>query len=338
MTDVTIVAEAGINHNGEISLAKQMIDAAAGCGADVIKFQTFRAEEFVSDPDQTYTYMSQGKQVTESMLEMFKRYEFSEEDWCRIISHCQKTGIRFCSTAQNTSDLDFLLTHADLPFIKVGSDDLTNLALLSEYGGKNIPLVLSAGMSYPGEIHDALETVKAAGCRDVTVLHCVSEYPAAPETVHLSKIPVIRDAFGVRVGFSDHTTGSAAAVGAVCFGATFIEKHFTLDNGMAGPDHWFSADVDALGQYVSDIRSVIKAIGRPTLVPSPLEQDMRRIARRKIVAGRDLDAGHRLCEGDICLKRSDRDGMAPKEAVYILGRTLDRPVTKGRPFQLNDFK
>ncbi len=338
MTGIIIVAEAGINHNGDLSIAKEMIDAAGQCGADVIKFQTFKAVEFISDPKQEYTYTSQGKQVTESMLEMFKRYEFTPEQWIEIIAYCHEKKIEFSSTAQNKSDLEFLMMHADLPFIKIGSDDLTNIELLADYGSKKKPVVISAGMSYPGEIDDALKTLKHSGCDNITILHCISEYPVKAKNIHLAKIPIIRDAFGVRAGFSDHSIGSAAAVGAVCFGAVMIEKHFTLDSNMKGPDHWFSAGEKDFKQYVSDIRFISKAIGKPVLVPSPKEFEMREIARRKIVAKSRLAKGSILKKKDIEFKRSEDQGLAPKESGYLLGRRLKYDIQKGRTILLHDFE
>ncbi|MCP4569365.1 MAG: N-acetylneuraminate synthase, partial [FCB group bacterium] len=171
---VFIIAEAGINHNGDLQRAKDMISAAKECGVDCVKFQTFQADQFVSDPNQTYTYRSQGREVTESMLEMFRRYQFERDDWLEIIDHCRRTGIVFSSTAQNPSDLDFLFSIVDLPFVKVGSDDLTNLALMRHYALKQKPMIISAGMAFAYEIEDAVSTIREAGNEDITVLHCVS--------------------------------------------------------------------------------------------------------------------------------------------------------------------
>lgn len=338
MTHIMIIAEAGINHNGELSIAKEMIDAAGQCGADVIKFQTFKADEFVSDPKQMYSYQSQGKKVTESMLEMFKRYEFTPDQWVEIIDYCRKKKIVFSSTAQNKSDLEFLMTHAELPFIKIGSDDLTNLELLADYGSKKKPVIISVGMSYPGEIDDALKTLRQSGCENITVMHCVSEYPAKAKNINLSKIPVIRQAFGVKVGFSDHSIGSAAAVGAVCLGAETIEKHFTLDNDMKGPDHWFSSDVGAFKTYIRDIRFISKAIGKPALIPADDEIMMRDVARRRIVAKTRLTAGSILKREAVEFKRSEQEGLEPKEIRYILGRRLKKDRVKGGVIRLNDFE
>lgn len=336
---VYVIAEAGINHNGDISLARQMIDTARHCGADCIKFQTFKAEEFVSDPRQTYSYRSQGQQVTESMLEMFRRYQFNPEEWQEIIDYCRQVGITFCSTAQNRSDLEFLLSLTNLPFLKIGSDDLTNLELIKDYASREMPMIISVGMAYAYEIEDAIRTIRATGNDDLTVLHCVSSYPTDPDQVHLKKIPIIREAFNVPVGFSDHTIGSAAAVGAVCFGATVIEKHFTLDKDGPGPDHWFSINASELKQYISDIRIIEQAIGVGTLGPTSKEKEMRRICRRKIVADQIINPGEKITIDKISFKRSDAEhAIEPKNIEYLLGRRVKNRIEKNSPIELNAFE
>jgi N,N'-diacetyllegionaminate synthase len=325
-----IIAEAGINHNGDLKLAKQMVGAVKQAGADCIKFQTFKAEEFITDPKLTYTYKSQGKEVTESMLKMFKRYQFTKEEWQEIINYCREQGVAFSSTAQNPTDLDFLLSLTDLPFIKVGSDDLTNLDLIDYYAKQGKPMIISAGMAFAGEIEDAVRTVRQAGCRDLTVLHCISSYPADAEEVNLKKIPVIRDAFGVKVGFSDHTVGSAAAVGAVCFGATMIEKHFTMSHDLPGPDHWFSIEAEAeeLKQYVADIRFVEQALGLPQLKPTSKEMAYRDSCRRSIVVKVAIKAGEKLSDHNLEFKRPGT-GISPRYKKLIIGRIAERDYRPG---------
>ena len=333
---VFIIAEVGINHNGEIDIAKKMILKAKECGADCVKFQTFKAEEFVSDPKQTYTYKSQGKEITESMLEMFKRYQFSEDEWKEIINFCNANDIVFCSTAQNYSDLTFLLSVTNLPFIKVGSDDLTNLQMLKKYALHGKKMIISAGMAYASEIEDAVEAIRSVGNEDITVLHCVSSYPAAASEVNLKKIPTIRNCFNVEVGYSDHTIGSSAAVGAVCFGATVIEKHFTLDNNMAGPDHWFASNIYDFKKYVDDIRNIELNIGHPILKPTEKEVEMRLTMQRKIVYKSNFRAGHVLTTDDFEFKRSVA-GFPPKAIDFFNGRKLTINVMKNKPVQLDDL-
>ena len=334
---VFIIAEVGINHMGNVSTAKEMIDIAKFCGSDCVKFQTFKVDEFISDKTQTYTYQSQGKEITESMLEMFKRYEFNDSDWIEIIDYCKQKDIVFCSTAQNPSDLDYLFTLTDLPFIKVGSDDLTNLELMKHYALKQKPMIISAGMAYASEIEDAVMAIREVGNDDITVLHCISSYPTEADDVNLKKIISIKNTFGVKVGFSDHTVGSSAAVGAVCFGANVIEKHFTLDNDLAGPDHWFSITPDKLKQYVDDIRFVERSIGLSILEPTLKELDMRRMARRKIVSKRNLKSGDVILEKNITFKRNDGDGLSPKELKYILNRKLKYNIKENTLILLEDL-
>lgn len=332
-----IIAEVGVNHNGDINLAKEMIAAAKRCGADCVKFQTFKAHEFVSDETQTYTYRSQGVEVSESMMAMFERLEFSKEEWSEIVAHCKKTGIAFSSTAQNRSDLDFLLGITNLPFIKVGSDDLTHLEQLAYYASKGLPMVISAGMAYAYEIEDAIRTIREAGNSDITVLHCVSSYPTEAHEVNLKKIAAIRDAFGVKVGFSDHTEGSAAAVGAVVMGASVIEKHFTLDKNAPGPDHWFSVNEQELGEYVRSIRFIEKALGSSELRPTAKELAMRPLARRKIVAACEIAKGKTLTKEMLAYKRTNtaaHGALDPKEARFVLGRRTASAIAKDAPITL----
>lgn len=337
MTRVFVIAEVGINHNGDLETAKKMILAAKKCGADCVKFQTFKASEFVSDASQTYTYKSQGKEVTESMLEMFERYEFSAASWKEIVSFCKEQKIEFCSTAQNLSDLAFLFSITDLPFIKVGSDDLTNIPMLKEYAKHHKPMIISAGMAYASEIEDAVSAIRSVGNDDITVLHCVSSYPTPADAVNLRKIPVIRDAFGVQVGYSDHTVGHTAAVGAVCLGATVIEKHFTLDKNLPGPDHWFSSDVEEFQSYVLAIREIEKSLGSSILQPTTAELDMRNIARRKIVLSCDMKKGSAITKEHIIFKRSETEGIPPKFIDFVLGRVLLCDKSKNTALQLEDF-
>jgi len=334
---VFIIAEIGINHNGDIEIAKQSIDAAKASGADCIKFQTFDAKEFVSDPKQTYTYISQGKEVTESMLKMFERYQFSKDEWKEIINYCKEKEVVFCSTAQNPKDLDFLMSMTELPFIKVGSDDLTNLDLMYYYGSKNIPMVISAGMSYAYEIEDAVREIRRSGNKDITVLHCVSSYPTPAHSVNLKKIPIIRDAFGVKVGYSDHTVGNTAAVGAVVLGSEVIEKHFTLDNNFPGPDHRFSINPEDFKSYVDSIRDIEKNLGESYLRPTETEIGMRDIARRKVAVRCELEKGSVISKEDLIYLRGEGEGFSPKEGRFLIGRVLNKTLEKSQVITTKDI-
>ena len=317
-----IVAEAGINHNGELGKAYKMIEVAKSAGADAVKFQTFKAEEFVGDPKQTYTYKSQGKKVTESMLEMFKRYEFSRDDWFKIKKKCEEVGIMFLSTPQNCSDLDLLL-EIEIPAIKVGSDDFTNLPLLKSYAAANLPMIISSGMSDLAEVYYALEAIGALNGYPTILLLCTSQYPTPPEDVNLLKLKTLTNSFPMLVtGFSDHTQGSLASSLAVAMGASFFEKHFTLDHNLPGPDHWFSEDPDGLKDWTASIKMSWKMMGSPIIRSTKMEKQNKLDFQRVIVAKNTIKRGQPFRHDNLCLKRiSGGKGLPPSMLEYLIGRT-----------------
>jgi N-acetylneuraminate synthase/N,N'-diacetyllegionaminate synthase len=324
---VYIIAEIGINHNKDVKLAKQMIDAAIDCGANAVKFQIFKAEEFISDTNTTYSYFSQGKKITESMLEMFKRYEFDEKEWRELFRYCSDKKIDCFATPQNKSDLDFLLSIADVPAIKVASDSLTNLEVLDYFARKGKPLIISAGMAYLSEIEDAVNAVRRAGNHDFVILHCNSIYPTEAQDVHLQKMLTIRSAFNVITGFSDHTIGSTAAIGAATLGASVIEKHFTLDKNLPGPDHWFSADPVELNNLIQGIRFIEQAVGNASVQPTQKESEMRFLARLSIVASKDIPRGQVIQREWVDFKRPGT-GLSPKYLKYLLGKKTKIEIKK----------
>lgn len=331
------IAEVGINHNGDLTLAKRMIEAAKTAGADAVKFQTFKAEEFCGDPDQTFTYQSQGKTVTESMLEMFKRYEFPAETWREIKAHCDAIGITFFSTPQNRSDLD-LLMKIGVPALKIGSDDFTNLPLLRDYVKTGLPLILSCGMSDLAEVHQALD---AAGWFDgypVTLLLCTSQYPTPPQDANIAKLTTLQQAFpGLLVGFSDHTQGPLAAALAVARGARIFEKHFTLGHDLPGPDHWFSEEPAGLAEWIEHIHTADILLGSPLVRPTKAEQEMRLVARRSVVALRDITIGERLNNTNAGLRRPG-GGLPPDMIDSVLGLLVTRDIKKGERISLGDMR
>lgn len=314
-----IIAEIGINHNGDIDLAKRMIDEAKACEVDAVKFQVFKSEDFISEDCSTYTYKSKGETITEPMIEMFKRYEFGDDEFKDIFEYCKKKEIEFFVTPQNPSDLDFVLAIIDMPAIKVGSDDLTNVELLNYYAGKKKPLIISSGMAYISEIEDAVNIINDTGNTDLAILHCVSSYPTEADEINLRKILTIKQAFDVIVGFSDHTIGCTASIGAVVFGAKVIEKHFTLDKNLPGPDHWFSANPDEMRELVREIRVIEKALGSSVVKPSKKEMEMRKLARRSIVASKYISKDDTITEDLIQFKRPGT-GLPPKFVDYIIGK------------------
>lgn len=325
-----IVAEAGINHNGDLETAKEMIRMAAACGADAIKFQVFRAEEFVG-AGQEYAYETGGKQVRESMLEMFRRYELPYRAHAELAACAREAGILYFSTPADLEALK-VLVEIGVPAIKVGSDDLTNLPLLRAFASAGLPMVISTGMARLGEVEDAVEAIRAVGNDDIVILHCISLYPTHIEEVHLRRMETLRRAFDVPVGFSDHSEGVAAAIGAAALGACFIEKHFTLDNRRIGPDHRFSADPTTLSRLVAGVRDVEAALGRSVFALSPEEEAMRRDCHRSIVARVPIAPGTRLAPEHLTLKRPGT-GLPPREWNNVVGRVArvslaaDQPIT-----------
>lgn len=329
------IAEVGINHNGSLDLAKQMIDAAKAAGADAVKFQTFKAAEFCGDPQQTFTYQSQGKAVTESMLEMFRRYEFAPEQWSEVKAYCDKAGITFFSTPQNRSDLDVLLK-VGVPAVKIGSDDFTNLPLLRSYAETGLPLILSCGMSDMSEVHQALEIVGWFEGYPAALLLCTSQYPTPPEDVNVSKIATLRNAFpGLVVGFSDHTQGPLAASIARAFGAAIFEKHFTLGHDFPGPDHWFSEEPAGLTEWVDHIHLAGRIVGSPYVRPTAKERENKREFQRVIVAARDIRAGEVFSESNLAMRRvAGGKGLPPSLYWRILGRTAKADIPAMAPIDL----
>jgi N-acetylneuraminate synthase/N,N'-diacetyllegionaminate synthase len=331
------IAEVGINHNGDVTRAKGMIEAARAAGADAVKFQTFKAEEFCGDSAQTFTYRSQGRTVTESMLEMFRRHEFSASQWRDIKAACDYAGITFFSTPQNPSDLDLLLD-LGVPAIKVGSDDFTNLPLLSRYAGARLPLILSCGMADLGDVHAALEAVGWFDGMDVALLLCTSQYPTPPNDVNASKLTTLQGAFpGLLVGFSDHTQGPLAAAIATALGARLFEKHFTLDHSLPGPDHWFSEEPAGLREWITTIRQADVLRGTPWVRPTQAEGAMRLVARRSVVALKDIDAGEPLGEANVGLRRPG-GGLPPAMLAQVIGLTATRRIRRGEILQIGDMR
>ena len=325
-----IIAEVGINHNGELEKAKEMVRVAKAAGVDVVKFQTFKAKEFVSDPTQEFTYKSQGKEVTESMLEMFQRNELSDDEWKSLKAYCDDQDMVFMSTPQNLSDLDFLIQF-DLPAIKVGSDDFTNIPLLRSYAKKNIPMIVSCGMSDLSETYQALEAIGTFEGFPTILLLCTSEYPTPPESVNIMKLKSLEASFpGLVLGFSDHTQGSTAAIMAVAMGATVFETHFTLDHNLPGPDHWFSKNPDELAQWCGSIRDAYKMKGTALVRPTKQELITKKEAQRKIVALKNIKKGELLSTDNIGMKRvSEGEGLSPSLYDSLIGKPANQAYCSG---------
>ena len=330
-----IIAEAGINHNGDIQKAFKMIEIAKNSGATAIKFQTFNAEDLVADPNLTYTYTSQGKEITESMLEMFKRYQFTREQWFQIKKKCDQEKIIFLSSPSSKSDLD-LLIELDIKAIKVGSDDFTSIPLLKEYSKTGLPLILSSGMSNLQEIKETITSIREIKDNSIVLLICTSEYPTSAENVNLLKFNTLHNELKLPLGFSDHTQGSLASSLAVSFGACIFEKHFTLDQNLPGPDHWFSENPDGLKNWINDIKKSYLMMGSGVVEPTVTEQKMKKLARKSIVALTDIKKDDILDSQNIGIKRPG-NGLPPKLFEQIIGKKTTRDLIKNELLKTGDY-
>lgn len=321
---VFLVAEAGVNHNGDLQLAHQLVDIAAEAGCDAVKFQTFRAERVASwrAPKAEYQVLTTGQE--DSQLDMLRRLELSRQAHLELQARCRARGIQFISTPFDVESVD-LLDELGVPLFKIPSGEITNVPLLEHIACKGKPIILSTGMSYLGEVEAALNVLRSAGAKDITLLHCTSCYPANPADANLRAMITLHQAFGLPVGYSDHTPGIEVAVAAVALGAIVIEKHFTLDRSLPGPDHQASLEPRELKALVSAVRNVERALGNGIKRPVPSEADLRIVARRSIVAARDLPAGAVLTQGDLAVKRPGT-GLPPSRLPWLVGRTLTRAV------------
>ena len=328
-----IIAEAGINHNGNVERAIEMVRAAKNADVTAIKFQTFKAREFISDSSLTYTYMSQGKSITESQLDLFKRCELSHDDFYKIKKTCDDEKIIFLSTPQNKSDLDFLL-ELGISAIKVGSDDFTNIPLLKYYSMTKLPIIISCGMATLKEIEETLTTIGTLDGYPTALLLTTSEYPTPPQNVNLQKLRTLSEKFpSIPLGYSDHTQGNLASSIAISFGACIFEKHFTLDNSLPGPDHWFSSNPSNLKIWSDSIKTSYQMMGSSEILPTESEIKMKTIARRSIVALEDIDIGETLNEKNIGLRRPG-DGLPPKMFEKLLGKKANKNYEIGDKIEL----
>lgn len=320
-----VIAEAGVNHNGDIGLAKKLIAAAAEAGADLVKFQTFNAKALVSASAPKAEYQKKATESSESQFEMIRKLELSREDHAELIEECRAHGIEFFSTAFDFQSFDLLMELGSLEQIKIPSGELTNFPLLRYMSRFAKPLLLSTGMANLGEIEAAIEVVEAAGTPRhlITVLHCTTEYPAPMEDVNLRAMVTMKKAFGVDTGYSDHTPGIEIPIAAVALGATVIEKHFTLDRNLPGPDHKASLEPHELKAMVAAIRNVERALGDGVKRPSPSELKNKPIARKSLVAIRAIRAGELFSADNVGAKRPGT-GISPMRWDDVMGRLATR--------------
>lgn len=330
-----IVAEIGINHNGDLELAKRMCDAAAAAGADAVKFQNYRTEDFLSDSSLMYTYRSRGVEITESQWEMFKRCEPPTE-WADLLQqHCTAIGVTFFSTPTSIVGVDELVA-AGSPLLKNGSDCLTHTPLLEAMGATGLPVIISTGMADAEDIDNAVEAVRRGGASPIILLHCTSAYPTPIGATNLRRMLSLRERFALPVGFSDHTEGWRASAQAVGLGAVLIEKHFTLDHDLEGPDHWFSSTPDEFAVLVEEIRDAETRLGHSEILPTIEEARARAEYRLSVVAAVDLRAGAILGASDVAIRRPS-GGLLPKDLPAAIGRRIARAIPRGKPITDSDL-
>jgi N,N'-diacetyllegionaminate synthase len=334
MSKVFIIAEAGVNHNGSVELAKKMIDAAVISGADAIKFQTFRAEKLASLSAPKAQYQMKNDSTSETQFEMLKKLQLSDDSFKELFWYCQKKGILFLSSPFDKESVD-LLVDLGAKIIKIPSGEITNLPYLRKIGRLNKRLIVSTGMAYLKEIEDTLKVLTGYGTRkeNVTILHCNTQYPTPVEDVNLNAMLTLRDTLCVNIGYSDHTPGIEIAIAAVALGASVIEKHFTLGKDMDGPDHRASLEPDELKTMVNAIRNVEKAFGNGFKEPSPSELENRNIVRKSIIAYEDIKKGDLFTENNIATKRP-ATGISPFEWDHVIGQFAKRDFTKDELIEL----
>lgn len=322
-----IIAEAGVNHNGEIGLAKRLIDVAAEAGADAVKFQTFKAERIVTEQAPKARYQARTTGGRESQLQMLRRLELSQEAHRELRRHCRERKLVFLSTSFDEESADFLEA-LDVPLFKIPSGELTNLPFLVHVARKGKPMIVSTGMATLDEVKQAVGAIQDAGARSLVLLHCVSNYPADPIDVNLRAMRTMTVEFGVPVGYSDHTMGVEVAFAAAALGAAVIEKHVTVDRKLPGPDQACSCEPDELASLVRGIRKIEQALGHGRKEPAASEAETAAVARKSLVAVRDIPAGSVLT-GDMLVAMRPGTGLAPALRDQLLGRRVTRAVSAG---------
>jgi len=324
---VVIIAEAGVNHNGDVNIAKQLIDAAAEAKADYVKFQTFQSNKVISSFAEQASYQYKNTGIKESQLEMVQKLELSKQDHQLLLDHCKKTNIKFFSTSFDLPSTRFL-RKLNLGLFKIPSGEITNLPYLSLIGSYNTEIILSTGMADLGEIEQAIRVLEKNGTErnKITLLHCTTEYPAPFEEVNLKAMNTLREAFGTEVGYSDHTEGIEVAIAATALGASVIEKHFTLDKSLPGPDHKASLDPVELKKMVYSIRLIEKSLGDGRKEPSQSEIRNKSVARKSLVAKKLIKKGDKFTRNNIAIKRPG-NGISPMKIDDVLGRKAIRTFT-----------
>lgn len=319
-----IIAEAGVNHNGSLNIAWRLVDAAAKAGADAVKFQTFKAEKLVTCDAPQAKYQARNTGKVESQYDMLKRLELDAETHRKIAAYCRRKKIIFLSTPFDEESAD-LLEALNVPAFKIGSGELTNLSFLSHVARKGKPMIISTGMATAAEVKEAINTVRKAGNQRIVLLHCMSSYPADAKLANLRAIQSMQKQFGVSVGYSDHTIGYETALAAVALGACVIEKHFTIDRSLPGPDQKLSLEPDELKRLINGIRIVELALGNGVKRPVKAEKPIASLVRRSLVAACDIPAGTELTEKHIAIKRPGT-GLVPAMLTKLIGHRTTKYI------------
>ncbi|ALZ87504.1 N-acetylneuraminate synthase [Aerococcus urinaeequi] len=329
---VFVIAEAGVNHNGSLELAKELVDAAKDAGADCVKFQTFVSKNIVSKNAVKAEYQKQQTEPEESQQDMLKKLELSFVEFVELNEYCKCKSIEFMSTAFDFDSIDFL-DSLEMGTWKIPSGDITNLPYLIKIAKLNKPVILSTGMSTLEDIRSAIKVLKENGAEELTVLHCTTEYPTPFEDVNLRAMNTIKEEFGVKVGYSDHTKGIEVPIAAVALGATVIEKHFTLDRNMEGPDHKASLEPNELKAMVDSIRHIELALGNGMKQPAESEKKNMAVARKSIIASKDIKTGDIFTEENLTVKRPG-DGISPMRWFDVIGKYAPRDFEEDELIEL----
>ena len=321
-----IIAEIGSNHNGDMDLARKMIDSAVQCGCHAVKFQSWTPKSLIAEEEynRNISYNDNPRKHWGSLREMVEKYYLREEQHRDLKDYCDAVGIDFCSTPFSPEEID-LMASLNVPFYKVASMDVNNHRLLKHLAGKNKPVILSTGMATLGEIENAIKTITSEGNEKIVLLHCISIYPPEYEDIHLNNISMLKQTFGFPVGFSDHTIGYSIPLASVALGACIIEKHFTIDKNLEGWDHEISADPVEMEIIVRESVNIKTAMGSHIRTVSPAEQEKKIKFRRSIVASRSMKKGHILRDEDLDFKRPGT-GISPDQSDLLVGKIILRDI------------
>ncbi len=330
-----VIAEAGVNHNGRLDMALELIDLAADAGVDAVKFQTFSADRLVSPHAPLAEYQVQNFPDARTQLDMLRNLELPRADYASLLARCRARGIMFLSTPFEEGSADFLES-LDVPAFKISSGEVTNLPFLRHVAGKGRPILLSTGMANLIEVGAAVDTIRAAGNGALALFHCTSDYPAAPADCNLRAMSTMRDSFGCPVGYSDHTLGNEIAVAAVALGAELIERHITLDKALPGPDHRASLDPAELKAMMDCIRNVESAIGHGRKEPSATERNTAEVARKSLHTIDDMKAGSVIAVGSITTRRPGT-GISPAQMDKVIGHRVARDIPAGTMLTWDDL-